>query len=232
MDRTTFDIHLGTLEEQAARTTQRFAFSRSALFPCLGDDTGQTPFDHHYIYHTGWAARRLRALSPCRHVDFGSSLYFVAIASAICPFEFYDYRPAPLDLVGVKTGYANLHGLPFSANSLESVSCMHVIEHVGLGRYGDPIDYDGDLKAIFELTRVVALDGSLLFVVPIGRPRLLFNAHRIYAYNYLLQLFSQRFALVEFTLVTDGGSLVTNATREQADAQWYGCGCFHFRKTG
>jgi SAM-dependent methyltransferase len=230
MDRATFDTHLKTLEEQVARTTERFAFSRSDLFPCLSDDTGQTSFDHHYIYHTGWAARRLRAVSPRRHVDFGSSLYFAAIASAICPFEFYDYRPAALFIEGLKTGQADLNDLPFPTDSLESVSCMHVIEHVGLGRYGDPVDYDGDLRAIAELTRIVAPGGSLLFVVPIGRPRLLFNAHRIYAYDHVIELFGRRFTLEEFALVTDRGRLIRNGSKDEADAQWYGCGCFHFKK--
>jgi hypothetical protein len=59
---------------------------------------------------------------------------------------------------------------------------MHVIEHIGLGRYGEALDPDGDLKAIRELVRVLAAGGNLLVVVPVGRPRIQFNAHRIYDY--------------------------------------------------
>jgi len=47
---------------------------------------------------------------------------------------------------------------------------MNVVEHVGLGRYGEPLDPEGDIKAMRELRRVLAPGGSLLFVVPVGRP--------------------------------------------------------------
>jgi SAM-dependent methyltransferase len=109
---------------------------------------------------------------------------------------------------------------------------MHTVEHVGLGRYGDPIDYDGDLKAIGELKRVVRPGGSLLFVTPIGRSRIQFNAHRIYSYSQILEAFAG-FELREFSLVPDSekdGGLVENAPEEFADKQTYGCGCFWFVK--
>jgi SAM-dependent methyltransferase len=230
MDRATFESQLQIIAEQATRTHERFSFSQSEIFPCLDDDTVQTSFDHHYVYHTGWAARRLAKVSPRLHVDFGSSIYFAAIASTICPFKFYDYRPARLSLQGVEPAQADLSSLPFPNDSIESVSCMHVVEHVGLGRYGDPIDYDGDLKAIGELSRIVAPGGSLLFVVPVGQPRLLFNAHRIYAYDQILHHFGGIFAVDEFALITDAGRFIRGAGREEANAQSYGCGCFHFKK--
>ena len=123
--------------------------------------------------------------------------------------------------------------LPFPTESLESLSCMHVVEHVGLARYGDPLDYDGDIKATRELTRVVAFGGSLLFVVPIGgQPRIQFNAHRIYTYEQVLALFSDM-NLTEFALIPDDGAtegLIRHANPNQAAKQHYGCGCFHFIK--
>ncbi len=53
------------------------------------------------------------------------------------------------------TNTANILDLPFKGNSVESLSCMHVVEHIGLGRYGDPMDPEGDIEAIKELKRVV-----------------------------------------------------------------------------
>jgi hypothetical protein len=109
---------------------------------------------------------------------------------------------------------------------------MHVVEHVGLGRYGDPLDYDGDLKAISELKRVLAEGGDLLFVVPIGKPKIMFNAHRIYSYDQIIGYFSE-FKLIEFALIPDDpndGGLINNASKDMADKQEYGCGCFHFRR--
>jgi hypothetical protein len=201
-------------------------------FPCLNESTEGTAFDRHYIYHPAWAARVLAQTKPGFHADVSSSLHFCSIVSAFIPVRFYDYRPADLQLSNLTSASADLLALPFADQSINSLSCMHVVEHVGLGRYGDPLDPDGDLKAMSELKRVLALQGSLLFVVPLGRPRVVFNAHRIYSYRQIIEYFSD-LDLVEFALIPDDpldGGLVPGATREMADAQNYGCGCFWFRK--
>jgi hypothetical protein len=198
--------------------------------PCLGDDTPGTRFDRHYIYHPAWAARILARTRPDLHVDISSTLYFAAIVSSFVPVRFYDYRPADISLENLTSEAADLTALPFGDRTVRSLSCMHVVEHVGLGRYGDPLDPSGDLKAVSELTRVTTVGGSLLFVVPVGRPRILFNAHRIYSYDQVLELFPA-FELQEFALVPDDpahGGLVMKVGRETVDAQNYGCGCFWF----
>jgi SAM-dependent methyltransferase len=200
--------------------------------PCLDDRTETTAFDRHYVYHTAWAARVIARGRPARHVDVSSSLYFSAIASAFVPCDYYEYRPAKLTLDNLRVGQADLLTLPFKDGSVESISCMHVIEHVGLGRYGDPLDPDGDLKAIAELRRVVAPGGTILFVAPIGRARIEFNAHRVYGYEQVLDYFDG-LELQEVALVPDGRhglGLVMNPDKSFVDAQHYGCGCFWFRR--
>jgi ubiquinone/menaquinone biosynthesis C-methylase UbiE len=107
---------------------------------------------------------------------------------------------------------------------------MHVVEHIGLGRYGDPVDYDGDVKAMAELARVVKQGGTLLFVVPVGRPRIVYNAHRIYSYQHILQVFGNVFSLENFALITDQGEFIPQASEDQARTQAYGCGCFQMIK--
>ena len=216
-----------------ARTPNaRFSISWRDRWLCLGDDLGFTPFDSHYVFHSAWASRVLAKTSPDLHVDISSSLYFVTNVSAFIPVKFYDYRPAELGLSGLTSSSADLTSLSFEAGSIQSLSCMHVVEHVGLGRYGDPIDYDGDLKAVEELKRVVSSQGDLLFVVPLaGEARIQFNAHRIYTYAQVLEMF-RGFELIEFSLITNvgGAELIINASESEANAQTYGCGCFHFRK--
>ncbi len=106
---------------------------------------------------------------------------------------------------------------------------MHTIEHIGLGRYGDPLDAKGDLKAINELKRVVKPGGDVIFVTPVGRSRIEFNAHRIYSFEQINEYFSP-FKLIEFSLVPDAGGLIENAPPELIKEQEYGCGCFWFRK--
>ncbi|WP_371372137.1 DUF268 domain-containing protein [Sporomusa aerivorans] len=127
---------------------------------------------------------------------------------------------------------ADLLKLPFADKSVQSLSCMHVIEHIGLGRYGDEIDPCGDIKAIKELKRVLAFHGDLLFVVPIGKAKIMFNAHRIYSYEQIISYFPE-FDLKEFSLVPDLHTkygFIKNATKEIADQQNYGCGCFWFQR--
>ncbi len=189
----------------------------------------QQTLDKHYICHTAWAARVLKAINPEKHVDIASSLFFNTIVSAFIPTHFYNYLPPDISLDNLQVDFADLNNLPFGDNSIPSLSCMHVVEHIGLGRYGDPIDPDGDLKAIAELKRVMSRD--LLFVVPIGIPIVLFNLHRIYTYRQIMSCFEDM-KLMEFALIPDQtpGNLIRNAPPELADKQKYGCGCFWFRK--
>ena len=110
---------------------------------------------------------------------------------------------------------------------------MHTIEHIGLGRYGDPIDPQGDIKAAKELSRVLAKDGSLLFVTPIGqKPLIEWNAHRIYTYEQVMSLFPD-LILKEFSLIpekTEKGGLIRNADPALIAGEKYACGCFHFMR--
>lgn len=218
----------------AQQPSPRFALNWEDRWLCLDDNTSSTGFDRHYTLHPAWAARVLAQSRPARHVDFSSSLQFITQISAFVNTEFYDVRPVDLGLSGLRCGHADLTRLPFESNSLESVSCMHVVEHVGLARYGDELDYDGDLKAISELQRVTAHGGQMLFVVPIGgQARIQFNAHRIYTHTQVCDLFAG-WQLKEFALIPDDpqdGQLIVNATRAQSDRQRYGCGCFWFVKS-
>lgn len=210
----------------------RFPLLLTDAYPQVKDKTITTGFDRHYVYHTAWAVRKVREIAPLKHIDISSSLYFSSLLSAFVPVEFYDYRPPVLVLDNLKVGRGDLLHLPFADNSIVSLSCMHTIEHVGLGRYGDEIDPDGDLKAVSELKRAVAPGGSILFVVPIGKPKIMFNAHRIYSYEQVVDMFSG-FRLKEFSLIPENacdGDLIINAAKEQADKENYGCGCFWFIK--
>lgn len=204
----------------------------SSLYPKLFENTSGTSFDKHYVIHAGWAARKVKEINPKKHIDIASSLYFSSIVSAFVSVDFYDYRPAKLDLNNLNCMKGDLLNLPFKNDSLDSISCMHVIEHVGLGRYGDPIDANGDIKAINELIRVTKKGGSILFVVPIGKPKIAFNAHRIYSHEQVIKYF-KGCILNEFSLIPDDdndGMIVVKPSEALLSKQIYGCGCFWFIK--
>jgi Caenorhabditis protein of unknown function, DUF268 len=199
-------------------TTRRFKIPFASVMPCLFENTPYTRFDTHYIYHTAWAARKVREIDASSHTDISSILYFSAIISAFKEVHFYDYRPASLNLTGLTSSSADLLMLPFPDNSIASLSCMHTVEHVGLGRYGDTIDPEGDVRAAKELARVTKKGGSLLFVVPVGKPKIQFNAHRIYSYDMV----------IPDDALTVG--IINNAAKSDVNKQKYGCGCFWFVK--
>jgi len=218
--------------KKLAKKNNRFQLSFSDRYPCLDDKTSSTQFDSHYIYHPAWAARIIAKTRPSYHVDISSALQFSTILSAFLPVYFYDYRPANLHLENLHSQSADLTSLSFKSNSIVSLSCMHTVEHIGLGRYGDHLDPEGDLIAISELKRVLAPSGNLLFVVPVGKPRIMFNAHRIYSFNQISEHFSD-FELINFTLIPDDtiqNGIINNATSEDVERQEYGCGCFWFKK--
>lgn len=215
-----------------AAKSDRFSINFIDFHPQIKDKTVQTGFDRHYVYHTSWAARKVKEINPIKHIDISSSLYFCGIVSAFIDIDFYDYRPADLHLGGLKSLEGNLHSLPFETNSVKSISCMHTIEHIGLGRYGDPFDSEGDILAINELKRVVAPGGSILFVTPVGKPKIEFNAHRIYSYEQIAEYF-KGFELKEFSLIPEhakNGGIIAHADPKLVQQEKYACGCFWFIK--
>ena len=63
-------------------------------------------------------------------------------------------------------------------------------EHDGLGMYGDPLDPDGDLKAMRKMTERIKPGGLLFLAVPTGRDKVLFNNAQIYGRHRLRLLMS------------------------------------------
>lgn len=199
------------------------------LHPCLGDWSTHTPFDAHYFYQGAWLARRLDASKIARHVDIGSSVLTMSVLSAQVETIFVDYRPLKASLPGLTSIGGNILHLPFADGSVNSLSCLHVIEHIGLGRYGDPIDPYGSVKAAHELQRIVSPGGKLFLSLPTGRERICFNAHRVHAPASVLGMFPQM-RLVEFSYVDDDGQYHEDKPVEAARQLEYGCGLFQFEK--
>ena len=223
-------MHKQFREKLAGHSSHRFEAPWSDRWYCHDEAVECLGFEPHYTYHPAWAARVLARLRPERHVDVGSTIAFVTVVSAFVPIDYYEYRPPNLTLSCLNVRRGNLLDLPLVDESVASLSCMHTVEHVGLGRYGEPVDVDGDVKAAAELARVISPGGSLLFVVPVGRPRVRYNANRVYSPPLVRGLFPT-LVLREWTLILeDGSGMVDNPPESVVAGQDEGCGCFWFEK--
>jgi len=199
------------------------------IYPQLHDRTSTTGIDSHYFYTNGWAMRRIVAQLPVQHVDIGSQTMFVNLLSAVLPVTFVDYRPLEVGMNGLTNRCGDILNLPFADGSIKSLSCLHVAEHIGLGRYGDPLNPHGTHHATRELARILAPGGNLYFVLPVGKPRVCFNAHRIHAVKTIVEYFSD-LELVELSGVHDDAQFVEHAGLNEFKESEYACGMFWFRK--
>ena len=198
-------------------------------YPCLADRVIATPFDPHYFFQAAWLARQLHDATPPLHVDIGSSVMMINVLSACVKTAFVDYRPLHVRLSNLSSIAGNIVQLPFRDSSISSISCLHVIEHVGLGRYGDPLNPDGSQLAAAELQRVLQPDGRLFLSVPVGRERVCFNAHRVHAPS-TIQSYVPALRLESFSLVDDAGQFREDVPFQAATHLEYGCGMFEFVK--
>ena len=101
-----------------------------------------------------------------------------------------DIRPIELQLRGLTFIEGSILNIPAEDKSILSLSSLCVIEHIGLGRYGDVIDAFGSEKAAKELQRILKVGGNLYLSVPVDSAcRIYFNAHRAFTRATLLNYF-------------------------------------------
>ena len=136
-----------------------------------------------------------------------------------------DIRPIDLDLPNLFFRRGSILALPFDDDSIESLSSLCVVEHIGLGRFGDPIDPYGSEKAAKELKRVLNPGGNLYFSVPVDDAcRVYFNAHRAFTRDYVISLFAS------LELVDEKYHYGRAMFDAYDSAKGFGTGLYHFRK--
>lgn len=213
-------------------------FKITKLFPILSDkkDSGGM-ISGHYFHQDLLVAQKIFNSNPEKHVDIASRVDgFVAHVAVFREIEIFDIRPINSKVRNIKFVLADLmdQGSAYE-NYCDSISCLHAIEHFGLGRYNDPIDADGHLKGLKSIFKILKSGGRFYFSTPIGPQRIEFNAHRVFSLNYLLELFKDDYELMSFSYVDDAGDLHENQTLTDQHIKsnfncHYGCGIFELKK--
>lgn len=226
----------GEIRRQASVSRESFPFGK--LYPCLQEkDQESGVLAEHYFYQDLYVARKVFQNNPVRHVDIGSRIDgFVAHVASFREMEVLDVRDLHLAIPGVRFTRADLSAKEFPlADYCDSLSCLHALEHFGLGRYGDPIDYDGHLIGWENMFRMVKKGGKFYFSVPIGSQRIEFNAHRVFPIAYLLGLMEKRYDIDSFAYINDVQEFIADAVLDEASIRSnfgcrYGCGIFEMTK--
>ncbi len=210
------------------------AFAPGELYPCLSDrfESGGAASGH-YFHQDLLVAQMIFRNNPQRHVDVGSRVDgFVAHVAAFRHIDVFDIRQTSSSAANIFFHHEDIMSAgPKLAECTDSLSCLHTLEHFGLGRYGDPIDYRGYQKGFDILTGMLKPGGLLYLSVPISRDqRFEFNAHRVFSLRFLLTMFeTQRFRVQNLSFVDDQGELHANVGLHSPAAERtfdlnYGCG--------
>lgn len=192
---------------------------RLNLLPCLHDwyEEGGSTKDE-YFWQDLHVARMIHLANPQKHVDIGSRIDgFVAHVASFREIEVFDIRPITALIPGVVFRQADLMNPPESlVGHCDSLSCLHALEHFGLGRYGDPIDPQGYAAGLGNMAKILQPGGLFYLSVPVGTERVEFNAHRIFDPRALVRLAAANGLLLRaFSWVGANRILVQSASPEQ-----------------
>jgi hypothetical protein len=228
---------IGDYWQFKAGSGSRGGFPILLNYPCPADRSEEAGVaSGHYFHQDLLVARRIFERKPTRHVDVGSRVDgFVAHVATFREIDVLDLRPIAKNVQNIVFHQFDLTKPDADWLSCsDSVSCLHTLEHIGLGRYGDPIMVDGHARGFQALQSMLKPRGTLYLSVPIGKQRIDFNAHRVFAIRTILDLAGHSLELTDFSYVDDLGDLHENVAlsgdaAERSFGCWYGCGIFEFR---
>lgn len=184
---------------------------------------GLGAYFHQDLRVAGW----IHQAGPRRHVDVGSRLDgFIGHLAVFREVEVLDIRPQPIEIPNILFRQLDLmEELPPEwTRCTDSLSCLHTIEHFGLGRYGDPIDPQGHVKGIAQLKRMVEPGGIFYLSTPIGPQRVEFNAHRIFGARTVLDWFKDGWTIEKFSFLDDSETMHNDVDLAVADIDnHFGC---------
>ncbi len=206
------------------------------IFPVLLDRTEPSSALGEYFWQDLFVAKKIIELDPKRHIDVGSRIDgFIAHLACVRSVEVFDIRPLSVDihnLVFVQWDITNPNDE--YQGVADCVSCLHTLEHIGLGRYGDKLDPDGWKKGLSSLATLVSQGGQFWLSVPIGIQRIEFNAHRVFNPKTIInEAIKSNLSLDSFYFLQADVLKKSNdieADLDRLSKLNYSLGIYHFRK--
>ena len=208
------------------------------IFPKLDDyyDSAGT-MSGHYFHQDLLVSQFIYLNKPSRHIDIGSRIDgFVAHVAAFREIEILDIRHMPKSIhENIKFTKIDLMiESDESKNIADSISCLHTLEHFGLGRYSDKLDPQGHILGFNNIINMLKSGGTLYVSIPIGKANEIhFNAHRIFHPNDILNWSNdaKSLSIKRFDYIDDAGDLHKNVNIENFNLELvYGCGIYTFIK--
>ena len=181
-------------------------FKQTNNFPCYSDHRNKAgDLPKHYFQQDLYVARQIFLANPTRHIDVGSRIDgFVAHVAAFREIEVVDIRPMGAINENIKFLQLDITDKDSIPHEIcDSLSCLHTIEHIGLGRYSDAINPDGWLTALDNLLVMLKPGGVLYLSAPIGKGSIEFDAHRLFSISDLLETVSQRASITKVAVIGD-----------------------------
>jgi len=162
--------------------------SKFYLKPCLHDYAEEAgDIDNEYFWQDLVVAKKVHAMMPDRHLDVGSRLDgFIAHVSLFTNVQCIDIRPISTSIPNVQfiqcdiCDYENVSSIIMKYGECDSMSCLHALEHMGLGRYGDTISGSAVKQSIANMTMFLRRGGKLYLSTPLGFPAVYYNANYIF----------------------------------------------------
>jgi hypothetical protein len=204
------------------------------IFPILGEHKlKSSTVIKHYFNQDLLVASYIFKNNPKRHVDVGSRVDgFVAHVASFRKIEVFDIRANNFQFKNIIFKKKDITKIDKSLlNYCDSLSCLHTIEHFGLGRYGDELDPYGHIKGFKNLIKILKSGGTLYISFPISEKNTTyFNSERSFNPKEILN-WSSELKLEKFDVIDDNEKIFLNVNLYKFNKKIrYGCGIYTFRK--
>ena len=208
------------------------------FYPCLSDRYAEAGDGRsEYFLQDLLVAKLVYEKKPIKLMDIGSRLDgFLAHLATFMNIDVFDIRPIKNDIPGIQFKIVDLmnpNESLYSENKYDSVSCLHTIEHFGLGRYADPINPSGYIVGLRNIVKFLEPNGIFYLSTPIGKERVDFNANRVFNPNTIIEILNTEGLTLEKAIILTQNSNYLEVNQEDLinyANENYNLGIFIFRK--